>query len=99
LFNYRQKEEQIRRINIQTGNKPLEKVEHYKYLGSIINQDRRCIIKIRSRIAQAKSAFMKKKKFHCSNNMSIKRRKLFIKVYVWIVALYGCETWILNKVE
>jgi hypothetical protein len=22
-----------------------------------------------------------------------------IKVYVWSVALYGCETWVLNKAE
>jgi len=31
--------------------------------------------------------------------MSIRVRKRFIKVYVWSVALYGCETWILNKAE
>jgi hypothetical protein len=30
-----QKEERIRRINIQIGNKLLEQVEHYKYLGSV----------------------------------------------------------------
>jgi hypothetical protein len=34
-----QKEKRIHRINIQTGNKLLEQVEHYKYLGSIISQD------------------------------------------------------------
>jgi hypothetical protein len=33
-----QKEERIRRINMQTGNKLIEQVEHYKYLGSIFNQ-------------------------------------------------------------
>ncbi|VVC32501.1 Hypothetical protein CINCED_3A022619 [Cinara cedri] len=31
--------------------------------------------------------------------MSIRVRKRFIKVYVWSLALYGCETWILNKAE
>lgn len=26
-------------------------------------------------------------------------RKCFIKLYVWRVYLYGCETWMLNKIE
>jgi hypothetical protein len=47
-----QKEVRIRRINIQTENKLLEQIEHYKYLGSIINQGGSCIIEIRSRITQ-----------------------------------------------
>jgi hypothetical protein len=81
------------------GNKLPEQVEHYEYLGSIINQDGRCIIKIRTRIAQAKSAFIKNKNLLYINNMSIKIRKRFIKLYAWSVVLYGCETWILNKVE
>jgi hypothetical protein len=90
-----QKSDRIRRINIQTGNQLHEQVEHFKYLGSLINQDGRCVMEIRSRIAQAKSVFMNKKNLLCSNNMSIRVRKRFIKVYVWSVALYGCETWIL----
>lgn len=94
-----QKSDRICRINIQTGNQLLEPVEHFKYLGSLINQDGRCVMEIRSRIAQAKSAFMNKKNLLCSNSMSIRVRKRFIKVYVWSVALYGCKTWILNKAE
>ncbi|KAL4092401.1 hypothetical protein QTP88_026904 [Uroleucon formosanum] len=66
---------------------------------SLINQDGRCVMEIRSRIAQAKSAFMKKKNLLCSNSTSIRVRKRFIKVYVWSVAQYGCETWVLNKAE
>jgi hypothetical protein len=85
-----QKEERICRINIQTGNKLLEQVEHYKYLDSIINQDGRCIIEIRSRIARAKSLFMENKKLPCFNNISIKMKKRFMKVYVWSMAFYGC---------
>ena len=94
-----QKSDRIRRINIQIGNQLLEQVEQFKYLGSLINQDGRCVMEIRSRIAQAKAAFTKKKNLLCSNSMSIRVRKRFIKVYVWSVALYGCETWIINKAE
>lgn len=39
----------------------LQQVEYYKYLGNSINQGSKCIIEIKSRIAQAKSAFMNKK--------------------------------------
>ncbi|KAF0751206.1 Uncharacterized protein FWK35_00020577 [Aphis craccivora] len=56
-------------------------------------------MEIKSRTAQAKSAFMNKKNLLCSNSMNIKVRKCLIKMYVWSVALYGCETWILNKAE
>jgi hypothetical protein len=42
---------------------------------------------------------MKKKKLLCSNNMSVKMRKRFVKVHVWIVVIYGCETWIIKKAE
>jgi hypothetical protein len=45
-----QKEKRIHIINIQTGNKLLEQVVHYKYLGNIVNQDGRYIIEIRSRL-------------------------------------------------
>lgn len=46
--------DRIRRINIHVGNRLLEQVDHFKYLGSSINQDGRCFMQIRSRIAQAK---------------------------------------------
>jgi len=39
-----QKSDRIRRINIQTGNQLLEQVEHFKYLGSLTNQDGRCVM-------------------------------------------------------
>jgi len=56
-------------------------------------------MEIKSRIGQAKTAFMNKRNLLCSKNMSINLRKRLIKVYVWSVALYECETWVLNKME
>lgn len=56
-----QKLDQIRRINIQAGSWLLEKVENFKYLDSIINQDGRRVMEIRSRNTQADSIHEQKK--------------------------------------
>jgi hypothetical protein len=45
-----------------------------------INQDGRCIMEIKYRIAQAKSAFMNEKKGLCSYSTSISKRKCFIQL-------------------
>lgn len=53
---------------------------------------------MKSRIARAKTAFMNKRNLLRSKNTSMRKR--LIKVYdVWSVALYGCESWALNKVK
>jgi len=36
---------------------------------------------------------------HIVKKMSIHVRKRFVKVFVWSVALYGSETWVINKAE
>lgn len=56
-------------------------------------------MEVRSRIAQAKTAFMNKRNLLCSKNMNISIKKQLIKIYVWSVAIYGCESRVLNKVE
>jgi len=47
--------------------KQLENVEYFKYLGSLITNDARCILKIKARIVLAKSTFNKKKLFSLAN--------------------------------
>ena len=41
--------------------KQLESVESFKYVGSILINDKRCTCEIKCRIAMAKAAFNKKK--------------------------------------
>ena len=53
---------------------------------------------MKSRIAQAKRAFAEKRQLLISS-IDIGIRKLFLKAYVWRVALYGCETWTIGKEE
>ena len=48
----------------------IKKVKRFRYLGSIVTEDGRCINEVKSRIAQAKSTFtdlgnvLKTKKYH-----------------------------------
>jgi len=48
---------------------------------------------IKSRIAQAKQAFYKRKHLLTANTVSLNTRKNLIKSFVWSIALYGAETW------
>ena len=71
--------------------KQLEKVECFKYLGSMLTNDGRCAREIKSRIAMAKAAF-NKKKTHFTNKLDLNLRKKPIKCYIWSMAFYGAET-------
>ena len=46
-------------VKIVIDQKQLENVESFKYLGSVLTNDGRCICEIKSRIAMAKAAFNK----------------------------------------
>jgi len=48
-------------VTILIDQKPLENVECFKYLGSMLTNDERCTYEIKSMITMAKAAFSKKK--------------------------------------
>jgi len=62
---------------------PIEEVKSFCYLGNHIMQDNKYTTEIKRRIALAKQAFTKKQNVLTSRHLSIKIRKLFIKMYVW----------------
>jgi len=64
-----------------TDQKQLENVECFKYLGSMLTNDRRCTREIKSRIAMAKAAFSKKKILFTSK-LNLNLRKKLIKCYI-----------------
>jgi len=71
--------------------KQVEKVESFKYLGSILTNDGRCTCEIKCRIAIAKAAFNKKRTLFTST-LDLELRKKLVKCYIWSIALYGAET-------
>ena len=77
--------------------KQLENVECFKYLGSVLTNDGRCMCEIKSRIAMTKAAFNKKTLF--TSKLDLNLRKKLVKCYIWIMALYGAETWTLRAAD
>ncbi|KAF0750315.1 Uncharacterized protein FWK35_00037690, partial [Aphis craccivora] len=86
-------------LNIFIDNARIEQVQHFNYLGSKITEDGRSKDEILSRIAQAKRAFQNKKHLLTTNSMDLEVRKRFLKIYIWSIALYGCETWTISAIE
>lgn len=85
--------------NIYLENPLISQVSSFKYLGSLITSDGRSSQEIKHRIGQAKTALIKKKNILVSKKISREIKKTFLKTFVWSVALYGCETWIINENE
>jgi hypothetical protein len=55
------KAKEIPLVKLEIENNLIEQVQQFKYLGSTITSDGRCLIEIRQRIAMAKRAFMQKR--------------------------------------
>ena len=53
---------------------------------------------IKSKIAMAKAAFSKKRALFTSS-LDLKLRKKLVKFYIWSIAIYGAETWMLRTVD
>jgi len=50
-----------RTVKIKIDDQEIEQVSNFKYLGSLISEDGRCLIDVKTRIALAKDAFNKRK--------------------------------------
>jgi hypothetical protein len=76
----------------------LKNVEYFNYLDSMVTHDARCTREIKPRIAMAKAAFSKKKNLFISE-LGLNLRKKLVKCYIWSIAFYGAEKWILRKTD
>ena len=85
-------------ITIMIHQKQLQNVKCFKYLGSMLTEDRRCTCEIKSRIAMAKAAINKKKNLFTSK-FDLNLRKRLVRCYVLGIALYGAETWMLRVTD
>jgi len=64
----------------------------------VLTNDGRCTCEIRFRIAMAKAAFNKKKNL-LTSKFDLNLRKKLVKCYIWSMALYGAETWMLRAAD
>jgi len=63
--------------NITVDNTPVEQVAQYKYLGSLITEDGKCDMDIKTRIGMAKDTFLKHKEL-LKGNISLQTKKLML---------------------
>jgi hypothetical protein len=85
-------------LEIKMDKKPVENMEGFNYLGSMITNDIRCTLEIKTRIAMAKAAFIRNKTLF-TNKLYLELRKKLVKCYILSIALYGAETWTLRKLD
>jgi len=85
-------------IKIMMDQKQLENVESFKYLGSILTNDRRCTCETKCRNAMAKAAFNKKRALF-TRTLDLELRKKLVKCYFWSTAFYGAGTWMLRAID
>ena len=84
------------KIVIKSNGVTLEQVKQYKYLGTLITEDAKCLQEIKRRIGIAKKSFWELKELMKSNiNMNTKKRLL--KIYIMSLSSYGCEAWTIGK--
>ena len=71
-------------------------MENFNKLWSMVTTYAKCTHEIKSRFFMAKAA-INKKSVH--QQLGLNLRKKLVKCYIWSTALYGAETWTLQKVD
>ena len=83
--------------DIKVDKIPLEKVNEFKYLGSIKTNNGTCTKDIKVRIAMAKNKMLQLNNIWKDHSLPIHLKMKLLECLVWPVMLYGCETWTQKK--
>ena len=83
-------------MKITVNGQNLERVKQFCFLGRLVTENCRSCHDVRRRIALGKEAFNKKSDI-MRGSLSLHLKKRMVKAFVWSVALYGSETWTLQK--
>ena len=90
------KKESVPECRITIKGEMVKQVNNFKYLGSNITSDRRCVTEVKCRTTQAKQAFVELDNILKNKKMSQQTRMRVLKCYVHPILRYGCEAWTLN---
>ena len=82
---------------IEIQNEEIERVEHFKYLGSIKTEDGFCTKDIGARLAMGKQRMVQLENIWKDKNISIKLKLKLMKCLIWTVMTYGAEGWTLRQ--
>ena len=81
---------------ITLNGKQVERVQKYKYLGTVINDLLDPDEEIKIRIEMARKTFIAYSSMFTNRGLCLRIRLGFMECYVWSVLLYGVETWTLK---
>ena len=84
-------------MNLKVGDRSIDNVNEFIYLGSLITNDGRSDTEVRRRIAIAKTSFLKMRRLLSNRQINRRLRYRMIKCYIWSTFLYGSELWTLSN--
>ena len=76
---------------------PIEHVERYTYLGTIVHNQWEMAAEIKSRVEKARSSFVKMRHIFTNRHVSLPLKLRLLKCYVFPVLLYGAEAWTMTE--
>ena len=82
---------------IEIEGEQIENVDHFEYLGARFQTDGKILPEIKRRIAIASQKLTNLQYLWRGQDINMKRK--ILDTCVFPIALYGCETWTLNKEE
>ena len=76
---------------------PIEEVDHFTYLGSIVDKGGGTERDVKQRIIKARTAFIQLNKIWAAKNIKTTTKLRLFNTNVKSVLLYGSETWVMNN--
>ena len=86
-------------ISWQIDGESLETVTYFRFWGSKINADGDCSHEIKRRLLLERKAMTNLDSIFKSRDITLPTKVLIAKAVVFLVVMYGCETWIIKKAE
>ena len=83
-------------ITIRVNNDPVEKIKHFKYLGSLKLSNGDCSKYVNTRIAMAKRRMCELTTLWHDRSIPVALKMRLVKTLVWTVLSYGAERWTLK---
>jgi len=71
-------------------------MDNFCYLGSLITNDAECAKEIKSRLSKGQYVSAGLKRIWQSHDIALTTKVRLLKVLLWPVAVYGCESWTLR---
>ena len=83
----------------QTDGETMETVRDFIFLGSEITADGDCSHEIKRHLLLGRKAMTKLDSVLKSRDITLQTKVRIVKVIIFSVVMYGCESWTINKAE